>query len=331
MSDMMRIGTIGTGVIVEAFAAAVKLCEHAEITAVYLRGDEVNGGFEKKINVEKTHTTLDDLYADSNVDVVYIATPNSLHYPIAKAALEAGKNVICEKPFTSNSKEAKDLIDYAKKNDLFLFEAILIIHMPNFKSLRKRMSEVGDLSVIQANYSQYSSKYPSLKNGELPNVFNPDFSGGALMDINIYNIHGIVNLFGAPEKVEYKARKHENGIDLSGIAYLHYDNLPCVCIGAKDSRSMNYFQIQGDQGYINIPNGINGVNSYEICVGKGSETVNLQDKENWWFYEVDEFAKIFLNKDYDKSHELLEHSYKVMRVIDELKSSADIIFMADKK
>lgn len=329
MNRKMRIGTVGTGFIVQLFAEAVSLSEHAQITAVYLRNEEIHSGFEKKLNVETVHTTFESLYKDPNVDAVYIATPNSLHYPIAKAALEAGKHVICEKPFTSNSKEAKDLIDYAKQHRLFLFEAITIIHMPNFQDMKRRLPELGDISLVQANYSQYSSKYGALKDGELPNVFNPDFSGGALMDINIYNIHGMIDLFGMPKRVEYQARKHENGIDLSGIAMLSYDNMPCVCIGAKDSKSMNYFQIQGDKGYINIPEGINGVRSYDICLGKEITNVNLQDKENWWFYEVDTFANIFLADDYEKANELLEHSYAVMQVIDQLKESANIKFKAD--
>ncbi|MBO1306264.1 Gfo/Idh/MocA family oxidoreductase [Enterococcus sp. 669A] len=330
MSRKLRIGTVGTGFIVQLFAEAVSLSDHAEITGVYLRNEEVTSGFEKIIKVDTVHTTLESLYSDPNVDAVYIATPNSLHYPIAKAALEAGKHVICEKPFTSNSREAKDLIDYAKQHQLFLFEAITIVHMPNFQDIKKRLPELGEISLVQANYSQYSSKYAALKEGELPNVFNPAFSGGALMDINIYNLHGIIDLFGLPERVEYQTRKHENGIDLAGIAMLHYKNMPCVCIGAKDSKSMNYFQIQGDQGYINIPEGINGVRSYDLCIGKESENVNLQDKENWWFYEVDTFAKIFLADDHAAADKLLEHSYAVMQVIDQLKDSADIVFKADQ-
>src|SRR5699024_5608849 len=109
-----------------------------------------------------------DLYEE--IDFVYIASPNSLHFEQAKLALEHGKNVICEKPFTSTVKEAEKLISLAKEKGLMLFEAITTIHLPNYQAIKAQLSQVGTLKVVHCNYSQYSSRYTKLIQGELPNV-----------------------------------------------------------------------------------------------------------------------------------------------------------------
>lgn len=329
MGKMMRVGTIGAGVIVETFIQAVRNVENCEVSALYLREDEIESDFHKRVNVSKYHTTYDALFQDDEVDIIYIALPNSLHYKVTKQALKAGKHVICEKPFTSNKKEAQELVDLAKEKSLLLFEAITVVHMPNFVELKNAIPRVGKISLVQANYSQYSSKYAALAKGELPNVFNPQFSGGALMDINVYNIHAVVSLFGMPKNTTYYAHKHENGIDLSGIAILEYDEFPCVCIGAKDSKSQNYFQVQGDKGYVNVNKGINGVSSLSL-VTQEEVQIDKQDKDNWWTYEVEAFKAIFDRKDIQTCYKMLEHSLQVMEVIDKLKASANIVFAADE-
>lgn len=312
----MRIGTIGNGSIVEGFANAVEQAEHASIEAVYLRPHNVGKGFDEKLKVKKVYTQVDELLADDAINFVYIALPNSLHFPYAKKALMAGKHVILEKPFTSNVAETKALIALAQEKSLFLFEAISVIHMPNFHTLKHEIGSLGTLSLVQANYSQYSSKYPKLLEGETPNVFNPDFSGGCLMDINYYNVYGVVALFGKPKHVHYYAKKHVNGVDLSGVVVLDYGDFTAVCAGAKDSVSLNYFQVQGDRGYALVPNGINGVSSVEFVRGSEKEVVNMQTINNRLYYEVEAFVKAYQNDDFTQANQWLALTLEVMETIE---------------
>lgn len=115
------------------------------------------------------------------------------------------KHVICEKPFTSNVNELDELIALAKQQNCLLFEAITNQYLPTFKEIKEKISEIGKISIISSNYSQYSSRYNAFKRGEILPAFDVNKSGGALMDLNVYNIHFVVGLFGAPNKVEYFA------------------------------------------------------------------------------------------------------------------------------
>lgn len=242
---MMNIATIGTGSIVDAILSAINELEDVTCTAMYSRKRETAQELAGKYGVDTIYTDLESLFSDTNVDLVYIASPNSMHYEQAYQALQHGKHVVCEKPFTSTLEEAETLIALAKEKNLLLFEAISNIHLPNIKVIQEQLPKLGPIKLIQCNYSQYSRKYNDLLAGETPNVFNPHFSGGALMDINIYNLHLVMNLFGSPNTVSYTANQHANGIDTSGVVVLKYPEFIAECVGAKDTNSMNFVLIQG--------------------------------------------------------------------------------------
>lgn len=230
----MKMGTIGTGMITEWLNTAFQ-DNGLECTAVYSRKEETGRRLADKYNMPKVYTDLDAMLHDEELDCIYIASPNSLHYPQAMRALEAGKNVILEKPFVSTIEECRTLIDTAKKHHRFLFEAITVPYNPNYQKIKERIGDLGSLKMVQCNFSQYSSKYDKFKNNENPNVFNPQFSGGALMDINIYNAHFIIGLFGAPKALRYVPNIAANGIDTSGILVFDYDGFLACGIGCKDS------------------------------------------------------------------------------------------------
>lgn len=155
------------------------------------------------------------------------------------------------KPFTSNVNELDELIALAKQQNCLLFEAITNQYLPTFKEIKEKISEIGKISIISSNYSQYSSRYNAFKRGEILPAFDVNKSGGALMDLNVYNIHFVVGLFGAPNKVEYFANI-EKGIDTSGVAILEYPTFKAICIGAKDCGAPIISTIQGDQGCVKI-------------------------------------------------------------------------------
>lgn len=327
----MKIATIGSGPIVHGFLDAINQVEDVECTAVYSRKTETAKPLAERYGVNQIFTDLDEMFSSPDVEVVYIASPNSLHFEQTLKALKAHKHVILEKPFTSNYKEAKQLYEVAKENSLMLFEAISTIHMPNYQLIKDNLDKIGKIRLVQTNYSQYSSKYNALLEGGTPNVFNLEFSGGSLMDINLYNLHFILGLFGEPETAKYYPNKYENGIDTSGIAVLEYPNFLAQAVGAKDSNSMSFAQIQGEKGYIHVIDGANGVKEVEIIMNDGtSEILNKQTQENRLFYELQEFAKLFQAKDFEGSYKLLEETLQLMKVLDQLRESCGLIFKADK-
>lgn len=327
----MKIGTIGTGIIVEEFLNAVKEVENVECTAVYSRKEETARVLADKYNIKQMYTNYGDLLKDENVNFIYIALPNSMHYKYALKALQEGKNVICEKPFTSTIKEAETLIDLAREKNLLLFEAITTLHLPNYNKIKERVEDLGELKLVQCNYSQYSSRYDRFLAGEVTNIFNPEFSGGALADINIYNLHFITGLFGKAKEVKYVANIAENGIDTSGIVTLKYDDFVCECVGAKDSNSPSFAIIQGTKGYIKLNGPVNKCLSFEIGINGKVETYNEQSFSNRMVYEVINFANMYHNNNLEKCYELLEHSLKVVELAAMARKDAGIVFAADNK
>lgn len=325
----MKIGTIGTGFIVDAFLAAVDSTAEAVCTAMYSRKQETAKTLADKYEISTIYTSLDELFEDNEVEVVYVASPNSLHYYHAKQALEHGKHVICEKPFTSTVKELDTLIALAKQKNLMLFEAITTIHLPNFQLVKENLNKLGQIKLVQCNYSQLSSRYNALLAGETPNVFNPEFSGGSLVDINIYNLHFVMNLFGTPEQINYTANKHANGIDTSGVLVLNYPDFIAECAGAKDTNSMNFALIQGEKGFIHVENGANGCRRVYLHTGTSKVELNSQTTTNNLYYELVAFQDIFKRKDYEQCYQLLDYSHSVLEQVVAARKDAGIKFAAD--
>lgn len=325
----MKIATIGTGPIVDKFLSALNEIEEATCEAIYSRKEETAKPLAEKFNVQTIYTDLDKLYADPNVNFVYIASPNSLHYDQAYQALQNGKNVICEKPFTSTVQELESLISLAKQKNLLLFEAITTIHLPNYQLIKENINKLGQIKFIQCNYSQYSSKYNALLRGETPNVFNPKFSGGALTDINIYNLHFVMNLFGTPQTVQYKANKHPNGIDTSGILLLEYPDFIGECVGCKDTNSLNFVLIQGEKGYLHVEHGANGCRKVILHLEDNEVELNAQTEENIMHYELLTFNDIYHSKNFEQCYQLLDYSHSVLKVLEDARKDADITFDAD--
>lgn len=326
----MKIGTIGTGFIVDLFLSALSEIEGAECVAMYSRKEETAKALAKKHGIESIYTDLAKLYRDPDIDFIYVASPNSLHFEQSYQALQNGKNVICEKPFTSTVRETEVLMNLAREKGLMLFEGITTIHLPNYQLIKQHVEKLGQLKLVQCNYSQYSSKYDALLKGETPNVFNLEFAGGALADINIYNLHFVLSLFGAPESVSYTANKHPNGIDTSGVVLMKYPEFIAECVGAKDTRSMNFVLIQGENGYLHVENGANGCQNVILHLKEKEIQLNSQTTNNLLYYELLAFKEIFDNKDFEQCNKLLDYSHSVMNVYEKARKSANIVFPADQ-
>lgn len=321
----MRIGTIGTGFIVKYILGNINRTEGITCEAVYSRSQEKGRALAQEYGVEKVYTDLDAMFADPDIDFIYVASPNSLHYAHVKKALTCGKNVLCEKPFVPTAAEARELIALAKEKRLLLFEANTTLYHPHYPWIREHLKDVGNLQMISATFCQYSSRYDLLMAGETPNIFNPQFAAGTLMDINVYNISFVAGLLGRPDRVEYFAGKHENGIDTHGVLMLQYGNVICQCTGAKNTWCENSVQIMGDKGYMHI--GPMSSNCQFIrLVRKDHENVTLALPEKQWFYEIQAIAKLGNEKAYDVCYENLETSLIIVEILEAARKSAGICF-----
>ena len=336
----MKIGTIGSGFIVRTILSKVALTEGIECAAVYSRKYETGRKLADDFGVEKVYTDLEALCGDPELDFIYIASPNSLHYQHVKFALEHGKDVMCEKPFVPTAAEAEELIALAKSKDLYLIEMITTLYHPHFAWVQEQLPNVGKLQMVNATFCQYSSRYDTLMAGQQTNIFDPNFKTGCLMDINVYNIYLAVALLGKPDKVAYFAGLHENGIDLHGTVMLQYGDVVCQCIGAKDTMCDNSFQLLGDKGYIHITPGAGNLRTVKLVrrgaedMGpagnnsktKGKDREEVELPEDQWFYEIQTVSKLVGEGKKEVFRRNMEISRNVMEVMEKARKSVGMPF-----
>lgn len=327
--EEVRLGTIGSGAIVHSILDNVAKTEGICLVAVYSRSEEKGRALAEKYGAEHVYTDMDAFLADKEINTVYIATPNLLHYGQTKKALLAGKHVICEKPFCTKAEQAKELVALAKKRQLFLVDAVPTTFLPNFEILKRELPKIGKVKLVQANYSQYSSRYSQVLQGETPNVFNPEYGGGCLMDINFYNVYLNVALFGKPKEAVYYPNIYGNLADTSGIMVMQYDGFVSESAGAKDTWGINFFQIEGEKGYIYIKDGSNGIAQIRIATETSEKNYNQQEHSDRWFYEVQNLTGFLLNNDKDAISRRLDVMLDVVEVLETARMKAGIFFPGD--
>lgn len=327
----VNLGTIGSNFITHNILDGVMQTEGISLEAVYSRSQEKGEALAQKYGGKKVYTDLDAFLADEDVNVVYIASPNLLHYPQAKKALLAGKHVLLEKPFTTRLDHARELVELAKERNLLLVDAVPTACLPNFYKLQEQLPKIGKVKLVMGNFSQYSSRIDNLWTGEIPNVFSTAYAGGCLMDILFYNIYLNVALFGKPKSAVYYPNflPIAGTADTSGALTLCYDGFTSQNIGAKDTWGVNFFQVEGEKGYIYATGGPVSLKQLHVVTHDGEEIFDLQGDKNRWYYEVQEVTRRLLAGDYDTFNARLETMLAVIETMEACRKEAGIFFPGD--
>lgn len=325
----MKLGILGTGMIVKDLMTTYQELniEKTYVLATEKTKEEANEMVEK-YHLDKVYTDYDELL-QSDVDTIYCALPNFLHYSFSKKALENGKHVIIEKPITANSKELEDLIETANKKNLMIFEAMNLHYTPAFLSLKEDLKKLGDIKIVSFNYSQYSSRYNAFKEGTILPAFDYHKAGGALMDLNVYNIHALIDLFGKPVYHKYMANIERN-IDTSGMMIFDFEHFKALCIGAKDCKAPLMNTIQGNLGAIVVKSPLSQMTEYEICYNDGTSEVKSFEKKHRLIYEFKEFMRMMEENDVKKQKEMLDLSLLISKLMEEGRMQEGIVFDNDK-
>ena len=311
----MNLGIVGAGMIVKDFLSFSHELPEIKLEAIVARNIENLKNLQNTYNIKQIYTDLDECLSSPRIDTIYVAVPNNLHYSVAKKALEAGKNVICEKPFTLNYHETVELFELAESKNLILIEAITNQYLPNYLEIKENLSQIGNIRLVECNFSQLSSRYEAFKKGIIAPVFDKNQGGGVLGDLNIYNIHFVVGLFGAPKNSKYYPNIVRE-VDTSGILILEYDEFKVVCIAAKDTYNNSYANIQGDKGLIKVIGTLNEVPNYIIKNNEVEMKVNKNIHKHRMYSEFKNFIDVIDNKDFDFMQKQKKHSLAVMEIFD---------------
>ena len=292
-----------------------------EIVAICARSREKASRF----GIPNVYTDYAEMLARTDIDFVYVALPNSLHFDAAKQALLAGKNVLLEKPFTSTVEQAAELFALAAERDLFIFEAISNIHLPNFHKLRELLPQIGPVRLVHADYDEHFGRYDEyLAGADIP-VFTQEYEGGALRDINIYCLHIVLALYGRPDAVFYASNAlGRNAVGTSGVATLRYDaaGLVAVCTASMDSDGYRGFLFQGEKGTIRIHHLPNFSTRVDLMIpGRETQSFELNRYEHRLCHQLEDYRDIFLARDRKAAANLEAQTMLVMDTIVRLERS----------
>ncbi len=217
MADKIRWGILGTGTIAGKFAEGLAVLPDAELAAVGSRSQAAADSFALRFNVPRRHASYEALARDPLVDAVYVAIPHSLHAENTLMVLDAGKPVLCEKPFTINAAQASSVIEKARTKKLLVMEAMWTRYLPMMVRLREMVREkiIGDVQILTADFGFRAEK----REGRL---FDPKLGGGALLDVGIYPVSLASMLFGPPSEVTGVAHLGPTGVDEHAVMALRH-------------------------------------------------------------------------------------------------------------
>lgn len=327
----MKIGIIGSGGIVHAALDAMRK-QDIKVTALWCRDETKGEPLVEQYGIRSLYVDYNAFLKDETFDTVYCGLINNLHYIYCRKAIEAGKNVICEKPFTIAFANAVDLVQCAGKNKVMLFEGILSRYSANLKILREQISRIGELKMVSCTYAQYSRRYDDYCAGRVLPAFNPELSGGALYDINVYNIHMMTELFGMPRNMSYHANKGYNGIDLAGTIAMDYGDCGASLIGAKNCDGLNGILFYGTKGYLMIPNRpgmIQSIVVHDRATGK-DEAIECISETDPMGVEMKAIENVIDNKDYGTMRRWMEKTLETSYILEFARKDAGLALGLDK-
>lgn len=323
----LKLAIISTSRIVDEFLQHVSEMPEVSVQALCCRpqsGDKARA-WAAQYGIPQVFTDEDACYRAGGFDAVYVGTANHLHYSAAKRALAAGYHVILEKPFTGTAAEARELYALADEKGVMLLEAITVYYLPQFAFLQQQLEKIGPVRGAMASFCARSRRYDDFLKGIWNTTFDPACQGGALNDMNVYNLHLLVGLLGTPRRAEYRASRAGNGIDTAGLALLDYGDFTAAALAAKDREGVNGMTLQGPGGHLVVEGGTNAMPVvYSVLGGVrgGGDRTEAPAADRFRMaYEFAEFARIILQQDTAAEAQARARTLAVMDLLETLHKS----------
>jgi len=314
MTEPLRWGLIGTGWIADSFAADLAFTDSGRAVAVGSRRIETANSFADRFEIPNRHGSYEELVADPEVDVVYVATPHPLHHPNALLALGAGKPVLVEKPFTMNAAEARELVAAARAEKLFLMEAMWTRFLPHIAQIRRLIAEgaLGEIVTVSADHGQWFAKDPEFR------LFAPELGGGALLDLGVYPVSFASMLLGAPSTISALIEPAFSGVDGQTSMLFGYDSgaqavLSCTSLAKSPTRAA----IVGTEARIEIDGDFYSPSSFTLITRSGEQTrYEEPHRGRGLWHQTDEVARCLQGGLLESPLMPLDESVSIMQTMD---------------
>ncbi len=320
-------GIIGAGNIAGSFAEGLKLLPQARLKAVSSRSADRASAFAKKYNIPEWHDSWDAIVADPEVDIVYVATHHPFHFENTRSCLEAGKAVLCEKPFTMNRRELETLVQIAREKKVFLMEAIWTRFLPSIRRVLE-IAESGELGKLTEIYADFGLRFEFDPGHRL---FDPAKGGGALLDLGIYPVFISQLMAGPPEKIQASARFAPTGVDHScNMIFEHAEkmvsSLNCTLISDAPTEANLLFE----QGWIRMESWWLSPGPITIHrKGRKSKRVSFRETGNGYQYEAAEVMQCLDDGRTESLSLPLDFSLDLMGTLDAVRKACGISYPQD--
>jgi len=318
MTNRIRWGILGTGKIAHQFAAALRRLPEAELLAVGSRSAEAAGRFADEFEIARRYPSYTELVRDPEVEVIYVATPHSCHAENTQLALKAGKAVLCEKPFTINAAEAREVIGLARERKLFLMEAMWTRFFPLMAKLRELLDAgaIGEVRQLTADFG-FRAEYQ-----DEPRLFGPELGGGALLDVGVYPVSLASMLFGPSGKVVSTANLGPTGVDDEAAMILTHDRGEMAILHtAIRLETAQEAIITGTQGRIRIHSPWWRPTVMTLSrEGKSDERLDFPLEGNGYEYEAREVMSCIRGGKLESALMPLDESVSIMRTLDTIRA-----------
>ncbi len=284
----IRWGILGTGAIAKSFAIGLSALDDAELVAVGSRTAAAATVFGDQFQIPRRYGSYAELANDPEVDAIYVSTPHPYHYENTLLCLQAGKAVLCEKPFTINAAQLATLIDFAQAHSVFLMEAMWTRFLPIMGRLRELLAQgaIGEVRIVHADFS-FSAEFDP--KGRL---FDPALGGGALLDAGIYPVSMAAMILGAPEEISSLSYMGATGVDEQTAIIQRYSagQLAVLTTSTRIAAPQEVL-IRGTQGYIRLTNWLRGTSLTITRPGQPDEIVEMPITGNGYNYEAAEVMR----------------------------------------
>lgn len=323
---MLNFAILGAGSIARVMATTINKMNSSgnnivKLAAVASRSLDKSKQFASEFNIEKAYGSYDELYNDPSIDIVYIATPHNFHYEQCKSCLQHKKNVLCEKPFTVNAKQAKELLDMAAEKKVFITEGIWTRYQPMRRIIDEEIKSgiIGKPMMVTANLSYNMTQKERL--------LKPELAGGALLDVGIYALNFANMILGDPDEVDSSCIKNAAGVDMSNSVTFTYKDTAKMAVLCSSALCVSdrFGMIHGSEGFIMVEN-INNPQSLKIFDNAYNliKEINAPEQLTGFEFEVEEVAKAIKNGEIQCSSMPHERILYMMNLMDSIRAQMGI-------
>jgi predicted dehydrogenase len=314
VAEPLGWGLIGTGGIAETFAADLMFTDSGRAVAVGSRHMDSANRFADAFDIPNRHASYEELIADPDVDVVYVATPHPMHHANALLALRAGKPVLVEKAFTMNAAEARDLVATARAERLFLMEAMWTRCLPHIAEIRRLLAEgaLGEIVTVTADHGQWFARDPGFR------LFAPELGGGALLDLGVYPVSFASMVLGTPDRIVSLIDPAFTGVDgQTSMLFGYASGAQAILTCTSSAKSPTRGAIVGTDARIEIEGDFYAPTSFTLITRAGDPTYfEAPDEGRGLWYEAEEVARCLREGLLESPLMPLDESVSIMETMD---------------